>query len=81
MVNVRDRLDSWLLPDLELAPVEWRLGEGLTLLRGLQVNLVATALTLLFIQGVRLLPLRPEVVQAVGRDTAEAAKATVAAPS
>jgi lipoyl(octanoyl) transferase len=27
---VRDRLDSGLLPDLELAPVEWRLGEGLT---------------------------------------------------
>jgi len=26
---VRDRLDSGLLPDLELAPVEWRLGEGL----------------------------------------------------
>jgi len=25
---VRDRLDSGLLPDLELAPVEWRLGEG-----------------------------------------------------
>jgi lipoyl(octanoyl) transferase len=30
VVNVRDRLDSGLLPDLELAPVEWRLGEGLT---------------------------------------------------
>jgi lipoyl(octanoyl) transferase len=30
MVNVRDRLDSGLLPALELAPVEWRLGEGLT---------------------------------------------------
>ena len=27
---MRDRLDSGLLPDLELAPVEWRLGEGLT---------------------------------------------------
>ena len=26
---MRDRLDSGLLPDLELAPVEWRLGEGL----------------------------------------------------
>ena len=25
---MRDRLDSGLLPDLELAPVEWRLGEG-----------------------------------------------------
>jgi lipoyl(octanoyl) transferase len=30
VVNVRDRLDIGLLPDLELAPVEWRLGEGLT---------------------------------------------------
>jgi lipoyl(octanoyl) transferase len=30
VVNVRDRLDSGLLPALELAPVEWRLGEGLT---------------------------------------------------
>jgi len=29
VVNVRDRLDSGLLPDLELAPVEWRLDEGL----------------------------------------------------
>jgi lipoyl(octanoyl) transferase len=29
VVNVRDRLDSGLLPDLALAPVEWRLGEGL----------------------------------------------------
>ncbi len=29
MVNVRDRLDIGLLPDPELAPVEWRLGEGL----------------------------------------------------
>jgi len=27
---VRDRLDIGLLPDPELAPVEWRLGEGLT---------------------------------------------------
>jgi len=26
---VRDRLDTGLLPDPELAPVEWRLGEGL----------------------------------------------------
>ena len=25
---MRDRLDSGFLPDLELAPVEWRLGEG-----------------------------------------------------
>jgi lipoyl(octanoyl) transferase len=30
VVNVRDRLDIGLLPELELAPVEWRLGEGLT---------------------------------------------------
>jgi lipoyl(octanoyl) transferase len=30
VVNVRDRLDIGLLPDPELAPVEWRLGEGLT---------------------------------------------------
>jgi lipoyl(octanoyl) transferase len=29
VVNVRDRLDTGLLPDPELAPVEWRLGEGL----------------------------------------------------
>jgi lipoyl(octanoyl) transferase len=29
VVNVRDRLDIGLLPDPELAPVEWRLGEGL----------------------------------------------------
>jgi lipoyl(octanoyl) transferase len=29
VVNVRDRLDIGLRPDLELAPVEWRLGEGL----------------------------------------------------
>jgi lipoyl(octanoyl) transferase len=29
VVNVRDRLDSGLLPDPELAPAEWRLGEGL----------------------------------------------------
>jgi lipoyl(octanoyl) transferase len=28
VVNVRDRLDIGLLPDPELAPVEWRLGEG-----------------------------------------------------
>ena len=26
---MRDRLDIGLLPDPELAPVEWRLGEGL----------------------------------------------------
>ncbi len=26
---MRDRLDTGLLPDPELAPVEWRLGEGL----------------------------------------------------
>jgi lipoyl(octanoyl) transferase len=30
VVNVRDRLDVGLLPDPELTPVEWRLGEGLT---------------------------------------------------
>jgi lipoyl(octanoyl) transferase len=30
VVNVRDRLDIGLRPDPELAPVEWRLGEGLT---------------------------------------------------
>jgi lipoyl(octanoyl) transferase len=29
VVNVRDRLDVGLLPALELAPVEWRLSEGL----------------------------------------------------
>src|SRR6267142_5203735 len=29
MVNVRDRLDIGLRPELELAPVEWRLGERL----------------------------------------------------
>jgi lipoyl(octanoyl) transferase len=29
VVNVRDRLDIGLLPDAELAPVEWRLGERL----------------------------------------------------
>jgi lipoyl(octanoyl) transferase len=29
VVNVRDRLDIGLLPDPELAPVEWRLGDGL----------------------------------------------------
>jgi lipoyl(octanoyl) transferase len=29
VVNVRDRLDIGLLPDPELAPAEWRLGEGL----------------------------------------------------
>jgi lipoyl(octanoyl) transferase len=29
VVNVRDRLDGGLLPALELAPVEWRLSEGL----------------------------------------------------
>src|SRR5499426_1433459 len=29
MVNVRDRLDIGLLPALELAPVDWRLSEGL----------------------------------------------------
>jgi lipoyl(octanoyl) transferase len=29
VVNVRDRLDIGLRPDLQLAPVEWRLGEGL----------------------------------------------------
>jgi lipoyl(octanoyl) transferase len=29
VVNVRDRLNIGLLPDPELAPVEWRLGDGL----------------------------------------------------
>jgi lipoyl(octanoyl) transferase len=29
VVNVRDRLESGLLPDPGFAPVEWRLGEGL----------------------------------------------------
>jgi lipoyl(octanoyl) transferase len=29
VVNARDRLDIGLLPDAELAPVEWRLGQGL----------------------------------------------------